>query len=209
MLQSLSRPYVGPLLHTRFFFGLAFSMFQTIFSLYALTRFNLSVQDTAFILTYVGMLSVLTQGVMISRLTKRFSENSLILSCTAIMAVSLLGWAFAPSVITLLIIMIPTSISGGVLNTVINSASTKAVTPAEIGGILGVSASLESITRIIAPTLGGLMLERLGTGAPGVFGFAILTLLTLYVWRFVYPVSNPLEHMPTPQAVHQTVEIKN
>ena len=27
------------------------------------------------------------------------------------------------------------------------------------------------------------MLERLGTGAPGVFGFAILALLTSYIWR--------------------------
>jgi DHA1 family tetracycline resistance protein-like MFS transporter len=192
MLAALSRPYVGPILHTRFFFGLAFSMFQTIFSLYTLTRFELKAQETAYILTYVGLLSVITQGVFIGRLTKRFSENTLILSCTAIMAVSLLGWALAPSVPLLLVIMVPTAISGGVLNTVINSAATKSVAPIEIGGILGLSASIESLTRVIAPTMGGLMLERLGSGAPGVFGFIILTMLTYYVWRFVYS-AKPVE----------------
>jgi DHA1 family tetracycline resistance protein-like MFS transporter len=186
MLAALRRPYVGPLLHTRFFFGLAFSMFQTIFSLYTLTRFELKAQETAYILTYVGLLSVITQGFFIGRLTKRFSENTLILSCTAIMAVSLLGWALAPSVALLLVIMAPTAISGGVLNTVINSAATKSVAPIEIGGILGLSASIESLTRVIAPTMGGLILERLGSGAPGMFGFAILTMLTYYVWRFIY-----------------------
>lgn len=186
MLQSLRRPIVGPLLHTRFFFGLAFSMFQTIFALYAQYRFNLSVEETAYILTYVGVLSVLTQGVFIGRLTKRFQENTLILISTAVMAVSLLGWAFSPSVLTLLIILLPTAVSGGVLNTVINSAATKAVAPNEIGGILGISSSLESITRVIAPSLGGLMLGRLGTSAPGVFGFAILALLVSYIWRNIY-----------------------
>jgi MFS transporter, DHA1 family, tetracycline resistance protein len=208
MLASLNRPYVGPLLHTRFFFGLAFSMFQTIFSLYALTRFNLKVQETAYILTYVGLLSVFTQGFFIGRITKRFSENSLILSCTAIMALSLLAWAFTPSVPMLLIVMIPTSISGGILNTVINSAATKAVTPAEIGGVLGISASLESITRVIAPTLGGLMLERLGAGAPGVFGFAVLAILTSYIWRFIYHSDFVAPFFSQAQPVPQPVEIK-
>ncbi len=186
MLQSLRRPIIGPLLHTRFFFGLAFSMFQTIFALYAQYRFNLTVEQTAYILTYVGVLSVLTQGVLIGRLTKRFPENTLILLSTAVMALSLLGWAFSPSVLTLLIILLPTAVSGGVLNTVINSAATKAVAPSEIGGILGISSSLESITRVIAPSLGGLMLGRLGTSAPGIFGFAILALLVSYIWRTIY-----------------------
>ena len=177
MLQSLRRPVVGPLLHTRFFFGLAFSMFQTVFALYAQYRFNLNAEETAYILTYVGVLSVFTQGILIGRLTKRYQEKTLILISTAVMAFSLLGWAFSPSVLSLLIILLPTAISGGVLNTVINSAATKAVSPSEIGGILGLSSSLESITRVIAPTLGGLMLGRLGTSAPGIFGFAILALL--------------------------------
>ena len=39
--SALRRPRVGPLLHTRFFFGLAFAMLQTIFGLYALRRFAL------------------------------------------------------------------------------------------------------------------------------------------------------------------------
>ena len=201
MLQSLRRPVVGPLLHTRFFFGLAFSMFQTIFALYAQYRFNLSVEETAYILTYVGVLSVLTQGVFIGRLTKQFRENTLILMSTAVMALSLLGWAFSPSVLTLLIILLPTAVSGGVLNTVINSAATKAVAPNEIGGILGISSSLESITRVIAPSLGGLMLGRLGTSAPGIFGFAILTLLVSYIWRTIYTNGQNVTNQPIMPAV--------
>ena len=86
------------------------------------------------------------------------------------MALSLLGWALTPSVTVLLIILAPTALAGGVLNTVLSSALTKAVEPQEIGGILGLSASIESATRVIAPTLGGILLGRLGAWAPGTFG---------------------------------------
>jgi MFS transporter, DHA1 family, tetracycline resistance protein len=194
LFVALRRPQFGPLLHTRFFFGLAFSIFQTIFSLYALERFNLNAQYTGYILAYVGLLSVITQGFLIGRLTARFSEPTLIFIATGVMSASLLGWALAPNLITLLIILAPTSFSGGILNTVINSAITKSVTPAEIGGALGLSASIESATRVIAPSLGGLLLDAvgqrfgptLGTSAPGIFATFIMAWLTYYVWRHIY-----------------------
>jgi MFS transporter, DHA1 family, tetracycline resistance protein len=181
--EALQRPQVGPLLHTRFFFALAFSIFQTIFALYALARFNLSSRDTGFVLTYVGFLSVLVQGFAVGRLTRRFSESHLIFAAVALMAVSFVGWAFAPSVAALLIVLAPTSLAGGVLNTVINSALTKSVSPVEIGGTLGLAASLESLTRVISPTLGGLLLQNLGPAAPGLFGAIVLAPLAFFVWR--------------------------
>jgi DHA1 family tetracycline resistance protein-like MFS transporter len=178
--QALQRPQVGPLLHTRFFFALAFSLFQTIFSLYALARFNLSSRETGFVLTYVGFLSVLVQGLAVGRLTRRYSENSLILAAVALMTVSFVGWALASNVPALLVVMAPMSLAGGVLNTVINSALTKSVEPPEIGGTLGLAASLESLTRVISPTLGGLLLQNLGPAAPGLFGALVLAPLTFF-----------------------------
>ncbi|WP_299026821.1 MFS transporter [uncultured Thermanaerothrix sp.] len=188
MLEALRKPLVGPLLHTRFFFALAFSMFQTIFSLYALRRFNLGARETGYILAYVGLLSVLVQGVVVGKLTQRFEERTLILISTALMALSLLGWALAPSVTVLLLILAPTALSGGVLNTVINSAISKVVQPVEVGGTLGIASALEALTRIIAPAVGSLLLANLGTWAPGVFSGLLLVWLTTYVWRFVYHV---------------------
>ena len=183
--QALRRPLVGPLLHSRFFYGMAFSTFQSIFTLYAQYRFGLDSQRTGYVLAYVGLLSVLTQGFVIGRLDKRFSEKNLLLAGCSMLAVSFLGWAFAPSIPLLLVIMVPISLSGGILNTVINSALTKAVNPVEIGGMLGLSASLESITRVIAPSMAGVLLESIGTAAPGIFSSILMLALTSYVWRFI------------------------
>jgi DHA1 family tetracycline resistance protein-like MFS transporter len=72
---ALNRPRVGPLLHVRFFFALAFAMFQSIFSLYAAFKLHLTSQTTGYVLAYVGVLSVLVQGVGVGLITKRFRET--------------------------------------------------------------------------------------------------------------------------------------
>ena len=97
----------------------------------------------------------------------------------------MLGWAAALDIAALLVVMAPVSIAGGVLNTVINSALSKSVTPGEVGGTLGLSSSLEALTRVISPSIGGLMLERLGAAAPGLFSAVILALLTVYIGRTI------------------------
>jgi len=186
LLVAFQRPFTGSILITRFFFGLAFAIFQTIFSLYALAKFNLTARDTGFVLTYVGVLSVIVQGFLVGRLTSRFREDLLITASVALMAISLLGWALAPSLIWLYIIMTPTALSGGLLNTLLSSTLTKAVAPQEIGGILGLSAAVESSTRIIAPILGGLLLQQVGTWAPGAFGAIVMVGISVYVFMKIY-----------------------
>jgi len=207
LVTALKRPFTGSLLVTRFFFGLAFSIFQTIFALYALAKFSLSARDTGFILTYVGILAAFVQGFLVGKLTDHFCEDHLITASVALMAVSLLGWALAPSVFWLLVILAPTAISGGVLNTLLSSTLTKAVAAQEIGGILGLSASIESSTRIIAPILGGALLEQVGTWSPGAFGAIVMVGVTIYVFTKIlnHPIVLNLRENTQSAPVHVAV----
>ncbi len=197
LLVALRRPFSGSLLITRFFFGLTFAIFQTIFSLYALTRFGLAASQTGYILAYVGVLSVITQGFLVGRIAQRVREDILIVGSVAMMAVSLVGWALATSIMGLLLVLIPTSLSGGLLNTLLSSTLTKAVDPEEIGGILGFSASIESSTRILAPIIGSALLQQLGTAAPGAFGGLVLAGLLIYVLKTIY--NHEIVHALGPQ----------
>lgn len=181
--QALRRPRVGPLLHIRFFFGLAFAVLQTIFPLYAQYRFGLNAQTTGYILAYVGVLSVFTQGFAVARLSARFEDRPLIFWSLVVMTLALVGWAWAPTVPLLLLVMIPTAFSGGVLNTVLNSSLTKSVYPEEIGGTLGLATSVESVTRVIAPIAGGVLIAQVGTWAPGIFGALIMLWVVSFAWR--------------------------
>lgn len=196
--QALRRPVVGPLLHLRFFYGLAFSIFQSIFSLWA-QGIRLSADTTGYVLAYVGLLSVIVQGGLIGLLTKRFRERALIVTGLWVMGLSFVGWALTRNLATLLIVLLPLAVSGGVLNTVIQSALTKSVSRDELGGTLGLAGALESITRVIAPTVGGFLLGSLGAWSPGVLSALLLGWSVWFAYRrvvLVKPVGQPFEAVP-------------
>jgi DHA1 family tetracycline resistance protein-like MFS transporter len=188
---ALNRQRVGPLLHVRFLFALAFTMFQSIFSLYAAYKLHLSPQSTGYVLAYVGLLSVLVQGVGVGFVTKRFRENAILITSMWLMVFGLAGWAITPNLPVLLVVMLPLSLGGGMLNTVINSAITKAVTREEIGGTLGISTSLESVSRVIAPSAGGFLLQNVGAWAPGVVSAALMLWVVFFTYRRIILAKTP------------------
>lgn len=193
LVSALKRPIVGPILSVSFFYGLAFALFSTMFSLFAQYRLNLDAKQTGYVLAYVGLLIAIMQGVGIGVIAKRFQERWIIFGTTIILTFSLAIWAFTSSLTLLLIILIPLATTSGVLNTVLRSSLTKNIDKEEVGGMLGLSASLESLTRVIAPSLGGLLLGGLGTWAPGLAGALIMAGVIVLVWLKIFrPIDNPL-----------------
>jgi DHA1 family tetracycline resistance protein-like MFS transporter len=186
--EALDKPVVGPLLHSRVYYSIAHGIFQTIFALYAQQRLNLNAAQTGLVLGYVGILVVIVQVGFIGKLTKKYTETQLMRSSSLILAMSYVLWALAPNLIILMIVLIPISAASGILNTVLRSALTKSVSREEIGGILGLSSSLESMTSIVTPILGGFLVDSIGTWAPGIFS-SIVTISLL--WFIVRKVTEP------------------
>ncbi len=189
--KALKRPYVGAILQTRFYYSLAFSTFATIFALYAEFGLHLPAQTTAWLLAYVGLLMVVVQGFMIGFFIRYLSEARLIFWSIVLMGLTLSAWAFIRTVPLLLICFIPLALSAGIFNTVINSSLSRIVREAEIGGILGISAAVESATRIIAPSLGGYLLAEIGLWAPGLFSALILLGLLPYAYKHFIRAPHP------------------
>ncbi len=180
MRHLMSADRAGGLLRVRFFYGLAFATFETIFPLYAQYRLSLNAEKTGYVLAYVGITIVIVQGGLVGRVSRRFSENGLILGMLALMAGGLAAWGFAPTVGVLLVVLLPISFAGGVFGAVSRSALSHSVDSTDVGSVLGVSASLDSLTRALSPSLGGALLGHVGAWAPGLFGAAVLVLVLPY-----------------------------
>ncbi|MBN1246999.1 MAG: MFS transporter [Anaerolineae bacterium] len=189
LVNALDRPCAGPLLHVLLFYSLAFTLFQSNFALFTKERLGLEAQATSFILTYVGLLSVLVQGVAVGRLTDRFSERQLIVVSAIILALSLTAWAFVPNVPALLVVLAPIALSGGVLNVALTSQLTKSVYRDEVGGTLGLSSSLQTLAQIVSPGLGGLLLDTLGTWSVGVLAGLVMAWTLSVARRRVLSIS--------------------
>ncbi len=176
----LRRDRAAGLLRMRFVFALAFSTFQTVFTLWSQYRLGLSAEGTGYVLAYVGVTIVLIQGGVVGPVSKHFREGPLLLFCIALMAVGLTAWGFSTEIPETLGALLLVSFGGGVFGAVANSALSHAVKPSDVGGVLGVNTSLESVTRVIGPTVGGFLLGTVGTWSPGAVGGALLVLLLPY-----------------------------
>ena len=208
LIEALQRPRVSPLLYTRFFYGFTFATLETVFPLYAEYRLNLDERMTSYIFAYIGVIIVLVQWGVVHRLAARFPESRLIVAGLVLLALSMLGWGLAPNVFIVLIVLALISLAGGVLNTTLRSSLSKAVYPEEVGGMMGLSSSIESLTHVLAPSLGGVILQRLGTAAPGILAAFLLTLLIPFVWsRLIVNPAPPLPQRKQDSAFPEPIEV--
>ncbi|MCJ7696625.1 MAG: MFS transporter, partial [Anaerolineaceae bacterium] len=180
LIDELKRPCVGPLLFIRLFYSLAFTLFQSNFSLYAKEVLGLNVQNTGLVLTYVGVLSVIVQGFAIGRLVKQFKERKLIEASILVLIVTLVAWGFTNKIWLLMVVLAPIALAAGVLNTLLASQLTKAVYKEDVGGTLGLSNSMQTVAQIVTPGLGGYLLTISGSWALGLVSGLFMTFAFLF-----------------------------
>ena len=171
--RAFAHPTIGSLLAMVFTFGLAFAMFQTSFALFAAARFGFDVQQTALVLTYVGVLSVVMQLVVVKRVVKRLGENRSIVVTMSALALGLVLMAAVQNPLMLIVVMPILSFGGGVTTPVLSSLISKSVDRTEVGGMLGISTSVDSLSRVVAPIMGNALLG-FGSALPSLVGAVIL-----------------------------------
>jgi DHA1 family tetracycline resistance protein-like MFS transporter len=193
LLSAFSRAEVGPLLLIRFLILLSYTIFWSLFALFAQIKLDLSTQSTGFVMTYIGFYSILVQGVGITILTKRFKDNAIIITSLWLLVLGFIGWSITSSLLLMLLVILPLSGGAWTLNTIITAAITKTVHPDEIGGLLGISAASDSITRLIGPVIGGFLLGSNPTWMPGVVCAAVVFLTIWLAYSQVIRMKGPTE----------------
>lgn len=87
----------------------------------------------------------------------------------------------------ILVAMVPASIGGGILQPSLNSLITKRVAGDEVGGMLGLSAAFLSLGNALAPLIGGVIFQGLGSTAPFLLGGVLMAALLVTALRLVRP----------------------
>jgi MFS family permease len=95
------------------------------------------------------------------------------------------GWF---GIIWLVIASFPAALGGGVLQPAVNSLITKASDKNEVGGMLGISASMYSAANAIAPLFYGSLFQWLGAPVPFLAGGVILLVLWFIAPRAIQQV---------------------
>ncbi|KAG2497368.1 hypothetical protein HYH03_004526 [Edaphochlamys debaryana] len=167
-VEVARRPGVGSLLVGKVLVGLGSAVFQSLFAILLKGRYGLDPEYNGYVLSYVGLLLLLGQALLVGPIISAAGEPVVEYGCVAVMTVLYGALAACSQLWELLVLMAPLSVAGMLYANASTSRLTKAVLPHQRGTALAVDMSLSSGVRMLSPTLGAWALDSWGHRAvPG------------------------------------------
>ncbi|XP_032124296.1 solute carrier family 22 member 18 isoform X1 [Sapajus apella] len=162
-------------------------LFMIMFSIISMDFFQLEAAQAGYLMSFFGLLQMVTQGLVIGWLSSHFSEEALLRASVLVFIVVGLAMASMSSIFHFCLLVPGLVLSLCTLNVVTDSMLTKAVSSSDTGTMLGLCASVQPLLRTLGPTLGGLLYRSFGVPIFGHVQIAVNTLVLLLLWRKPMP----------------------
>ncbi|MGD8904855.1 MAG: MFS transporter [Anaerolineae bacterium] len=156
-IRELQRALFGPLgvlLLMAFLVSFGLTNFQGIFGYYALKKFGYGTEEVGWILTVMGVVSAVTQGVLTGPLTKRWGEATVIKATLLASAVGFGLLLAANSLPTILLTTGLFTLPNALLRPAVISLTSKQADTQQ-GVAMGLNNSFNSLGRIAGPIWAG------------------------------------------------------
>ncbi|MBK6751172.1 MAG: MFS transporter [Acidobacteria bacterium] len=142
----------------------AFSIMTYAFVLYTSFRFEYNAEQNGYLFAFVGVISILVQGVLFGRLVKQFGESVLIVFGCILLVVSLFALPFVGpnygGVSALLVGLAVLSFGNSLASPGLTSLASKSADEHDQGRTMGIMQSGASMARTVGPVIGGLLLNN-------------------------------------------------
>ena len=185
MLDALKKPVIGSVLVIHFVVFLAFSAVPVIVPLLAIAYFAWESTELSYLFIYIGIVQILLQSFVIGRLTRKLSEEPLIVVGPVLLIAGLALMPLIPNVIAFFAAMTMIASGSGIMRTVVPSFLSRLTPVDEQGGILGIASSVLSIATVPGPLIGGFLFEVAGATAAFFGSSAILVVGLAFSFRVI------------------------
>lgn len=182
----LSRP-IGPIVLANFIFYVAFSAMESTFALLMEARLHWGARETGWLFTGIGVVIVVTQGVLVGKLVGRLGERITLLLGFSILALGLLITGLGPVVVFVVVGSIGIAGGNGLVTPSTSALISRSSDAAHQGQNLGVASSGAAFGRILGPAAAGVVFEQLGPGVPMVIGSGLVVVAAIAVALLVPP----------------------
>ncbi len=181
-LGVLRLPRIRLILTVHFLVFLAFNFFYIAFPVHAATQIAWSLVEVGVFFSVLGLLMALVQGPVLSAASKRLSDRTLVLSGSAVLAIS---FAFFTSEKTLSIYVGAAALAfgNGLMWPSLLSLLSKAAEQPVQGAVQGFAGSSSAVASILGLIVGGLLYGVLGAAV-----FAVAAGLTAAVWVLSFAI---------------------
>lgn len=171
-----------------FIYIFAFVNMQVSIALLCKERYAMDDKTIGYLFAFLGFVSALLQGGLIGRLSKKFSDNKLLLAGTFAMLLGIVGIPFIPAGSAAAgLELIPIGLLGlgnGLISPTNSSLFSLSFADGEQGEKLGVLQSVGALARIIGP-FSGSILYGIDPHAPYLMGGLFLIVAIFLAWKNV------------------------
>jgi len=187
-LQNVVNSFVSPQLRNIFtvvlLLSLGFSFFTQFFSVLLIQEFDYSEKDIGFLYGWIGIWLVLTQAVIVRKLSKKFASETILKYTPLALAIGVAMILLPDSSFWFFFINPLIAISQGLTSPNLMTVVSKQAGKNRQGEILGINQSMNSVGQLTPPVLAG-YLNTLDGSYPLMAG-AFFIFLAWLVYHFVF-----------------------
>ena len=170
MSNVLSRTVFLLLIISSFLIIFGQSLMETTFALFSNRRFGFGPMEVGLLFGGIGTVAAIVQGGGMGYLSKRYSERSLTIFGVLCSSLGLLGMGLAPTLPLLISACIVMAIGFGVFSPALSSLVSHEAGEQDKGTVMGVYQSSQSLGRLSAPLISGVIFSEIGISAPMLIG---------------------------------------
>ncbi|NXF82838.1 S22AI protein, partial [Sclerurus mexicanus] len=188
ILRLMKFPGVMEVFIVKVFAGLPIGLFMIMFSIISMDFFGLEAVESGYLMSYIGVLQMIVQGLVVGKLTNHCTEMTLLRLSVFVFAGVGLGMALMRTVWHYCIVVVPLVFAFSMLATISDSILTKAVPSSDTGAMLGICASVQPLTRTVGPTIGGILYKQFGVPSFGYLQLVVNIGLFVYLLKSKIPL---------------------
>lgn len=161
---------------------LAFSGFESTFSIFGRERFDLTEGSAALVFLFVGVILVVVQGLLIGRLTVAVGSRAMLRGGLVAVGVGLFVLAVSTQWVVLFTALFLLAVGQGIATPSTTALVAEAAPPDRRGEVLGYQQSVGAFARIAGPITAGLLFDGVDAGMPYVIGGVLFFAALATVW---------------------------
>lgn len=148
----------------RFLFSFSVLIYRSDFAATLSYKYEASAKITGYMISYAGVVGTIS-GFFVGRIASKYNDDTKLLLHTGIVQMlTMCAMTFAPSVPVLALLMTPLSISNAVARVCAINLTLARGSDTQKGVLMGLGASVLSLSRMVSPAIGGLSQEISASG---------------------------------------------
>ena len=171
----------------------AWALFETVIGLWAYKVFKYGPAQIGYLLTLMGVISVIVQGGAMGALTRRFGERALARAAVALLIIGYIAISMVGQETPLWLACTVLALGSALFNPSLSSMVSFEAGEHERGAVLGVYQGATALGRVVGPAVSGLVFARLGQPAPFILA-ALLVAPALLLLLLLRP--SPVAKIP-------------